>query len=331
MRRRALSLLAAALLAVAPAVARAADCGPASGDVDGDGLCDALDPCGATSVETMLREPDLKLRRLGGHDGDDVVRLKAIVVLADGVSMPDPAVTGLRLQVLAGAFGADDVVLDVAAPGGVRWRVSSPAASWVYRAANPATSAIVNAVIREVPANPAYLAARNLAVSVTARRGTYQATSDLDAHRVTLAFAESGTAALCAVRSLSPWLITGAPGQQPLEAPPWEPSCKLRGHGRSLLCTSGPRVGSCRVSSPGDLMACDAERAAEAEDAQHALDGTYHAGPCSELPGFVGSPGIVCEASATPDDFVVTTSHPGAPEAGVCEWTSGFDPALVCH
>jgi hypothetical protein len=61
--------------------------------------------------------------------------------------------------------------------------------------------------------------------------GAYDSTSNLESHDVTLAFAGSGLAGLCAKQAFSPWLFTGLPDVEPWEALPWRPSASFAATG----------------------------------------------------------------------------------------------------
>jgi hypothetical protein len=317
------------LSAAAAGRARAADCSAAPGDADGDGICDAVDPCVGFGTGWRLREATLKLRKLGGRLEDDTLRFRAILpLLADTVV--DPAATGLRLTVLDNAWTSDDLVLDVAAPGGSGWRVDAGGRSWIYRASDFATSGIKRAMVKEIEANPAYILPRAFLVAIDARRGTYDPTSDLESHYVTLAFAGTGVAEICANQAYYPWLFTGLPGVEPWEALPWQPSCKFRSDGRTLECASGPQVGPCRVSGPGDMMVCDAENAAAAQDRYWIATGTYYSGACTGLPGFTASPNVTCTTTGDATAFSVSTSHVDDVPWFECVWNSRGTPNLAC-
>jgi hypothetical protein len=322
--------LALLVLTGLPVHGHAADCSAGPGDVDGDGVCDAHDPCaGFGGAGIRMRDVSLMLRKLGGRSMDDTVRFRAIVPLGAGVNL-DPSVTGLRLTVLDNAWTSDDLVLDVAAPGGAGWTGSADARSWTYRATDPATSGIKRALVKEVDANPAYVRPRALSVTLDARRGTYDGTSDLESHFVTLAFAGTGTADVCAELPFYPWLFTGLPGVEPWETLPWQPSCKFRSNGRTLECATGPKVGPCRVSIPGDMMVCDAQNAAGAQEQYRNDTGAYFTGSCADLPGFVASPNVTCNTSGSDTGFTVSTFHVDPSQWFECDWNSQGTPNLTC-
>src|SRR5688572_9469487 len=185
------------VLAGSPSPSAAADCASAPGDVDGDGLCDAHDPC---EYGFALREGSLSLRRLGPPAGDDAVRVKGIMPLPERM-VPDPSASGIRIVVLDGSWGENDVVLDVAAAPGPGWRVIVPGRSWSYRASDPASTGITRAVVKEIAPNAAFALPRQYAVVIDARRGTYGVTSDRESHVLSVAFAADGTTDVCAERA----------------------------------------------------------------------------------------------------------------------------------
>jgi hypothetical protein len=287
MKAMAIALL---VLASVPARSDAADCSAGPDDVDADGVCDAHDPCAGLNSGVRLREVSLQLRKLGGRPADDTLRLRAIVPLGNGAGL-DPAATGLRLTVLDNAWTSDDLVLDVAAPGGAGWTANAGGRSWTYRATDSATDGIKRALVKEIDPNPAYASTRALRVSVDARRGTYDETSDLQSHLVSLAFAGTGIADVCAERGFYPWLFTGL---------------------------------------PGDMMICDAQNAANAQELYRAQTGAYYTGSCADLPGFAASPNVTCTTSGSDAGFMVSTSHVDPSQWSACEWNSQSTPTLSC-
>lgn len=275
-----------------------------------------------------LRESEMKLHRLGAPTGDETVRFKAVLALPDPVSF-DPTATGLRLLVLDNNWSSDDVVLDVAAPA-AGWRMSATTGTWSYRGAR-GTNGIVRAVVKRIVANPAFGITRQYAVMIDARRGTYGTTSDLESHFVMLAFATSGLAANCAVQPFYPWLfVNSPPGTPPYEAEDWVPACKFRSDGRTMDCASGPRVGPCRVSMPNDMLLCDVQNAAAAEEQYRTATGSYYSGPCTGMPEFRPSPEVTCTATAGEDAFVVHTTSPQATYPSGCTWDGKSRATLVC-
>lgn len=284
-------------------------------------------PCNLNGY--ALREPVVKVNRLGAPSGDESLRFKAVLALPESASF-DPATTGLRLIMLDNLWGSDDVVLDVAAPSGSAWRTSATG-TWAYRATARGTSGITRAVVKRIAPNLAYVVSKQYSVAIEARRGSYASTSDLESHFLMLAFAATGPTQECAVRPFYPWLLIDAPGGgEPYEAAEWMPACKFRGDGRTLECTSGPRVGPCRVSTPNDLLLCDVQNAAAAEERYRADTGSYYDGPCEGLPGFRPSPDVTCTANATPDGFSIHTTSPKATYLSGCTWDSGPSDNLAC-
>ena len=70
-----------------------------------------------------------------------------------------------------------------------------------------------------------------------------------------------------------------------------------------------------------DLIVCDVLNAARAQELYFTAQGGYFTGACTELPGFVPSPGVFCATTAGGSGFAVTTSHPYATYA-TCVWTT---------
>ena len=97
---------------------------------DGDGVCDADDPCpAAVATET------LKIGKLDGPRGD-TLKLAGEMTVPSFSPPPDPITNGAHLQ-LSGAAGT---ILDVVIPGGAfssgshaGWKVNKAGTTWTYK------------------------------------------------------------------------------------------------------------------------------------------------------------------------------------------------------
>lgn len=139
-----------------------------SPDSDGDGLCDAVDPCEGSVPVSRLR------LRLSGFDtgaGDDQLRFSArLVVPVDAVI--DPRVTGLRVLV-------EDVgtpLVDVTVPPGVYssdtrtgWATRTSGHGFVFASAAPLGGAVDRVTIARRSAGPSDV----VKVSIRGTRGTF--------------------------------------------------------------------------------------------------------------------------------------------------------------
>src|SRR5215831_18171019 len=97
-------------------------------DGDGDGICDADDPCTRAPL-TVVEHPRLKLGRLDTPPGDDTLSFRAnIAALPNAGTDNYPPVDGVRVLL---ETAAQATVLDATIPGGaydattrVGWKVS---------------------------------------------------------------------------------------------------------------------------------------------------------------------------------------------------------------
>jgi hypothetical protein len=131
-------------------------------DGDGDGLCDALDPC---TSGVALTATSVKMGRLTTPPGDDSLSWKGELVLPHPFSPAlDPSTNGIRLLLAQGT----SAVLDVTLAGGLRagsppvgWKVSGNGAKWSYVNASPTPAGgIAKALVQHVASTPGRLKVR---------------------------------------------------------------------------------------------------------------------------------------------------------------------------
>jgi hypothetical protein len=106
--------------------------------------------------------------------------------------------------------------------------------------------------------------------------------------------------------------------------------CALSASGRTLSCAPPPRLRVCR-GDPDTLVRCDLRNVASAQEAQYMSTQQYVTGVCTDVPGFVASPFVVCVTAADGLGFIASTAHLQARQA--CDWRSvpppGTDP-MAC-
>jgi len=181
-------------------------------DLDGDGTCDAQDPCTNLDGERDFASPPrsvVVLDRVHADavTGNDGLKLTASFALPDGRSFADlrPHMRGVRV-VLEGAGGARrlDVTLTAGAYGAATrhgWKPGGAGTAWTYldRRAAPANGIVKLTLTDRSRAS----APRQAKVVVTGRNGAYSVTpADLPLQaRLTLGDAADAAAGLCAESS----------------------------------------------------------------------------------------------------------------------------------
>jgi len=144
-------------------------------DRDGDGLCDADDPCtGAATVD----QPKLTITKLATPPGDDKLAFKGQMMLPFPFSPAlDPGSRGARV-LLEGTAGA---LLDVTIPGGAfdptthtGWRANTAGTAWTYKSPTGVLG-IRKVQVKTVPTQPGLVR-----FAVAGKNGSYPvAPSDL--------------------------------------------------------------------------------------------------------------------------------------------------------
>jgi len=187
-------------------------------------------------------------------------------------------------------------------PGGSGWTHASD--RWVYRDAQGRIGGLRRIVIRQT--------ASDTVTVVVEGRGTYPVDPSSVPPSVALVLDAASTDG-CGVGRFS------------------LSRCAFGNGTRRLACSPLPPIVPCSDPDPNALVACDARNAASVEEAYYASNGTFFAGMCSALPGFMPSPFVSCVTAETSLGYVVATAHPNATVA--CVWTSNpmpGEPHLVC-
>jgi len=292
-------------------------------DADYDGLCDASDACNNGSG-LRIKDGVLKIGGLATAPGDDTIRFAGTFTLPI-VPAIDPASSGIRVTTFA-PFGdpRGSVAVDVTVPGGPLWRASPGGTSWRYHDPAGAAGGITRVAIRLLPPLVPNPRVTKVAFSLSGRRGSYPITPAMvtvdpnsyagSTMQATFTLGSGPTSTLqCASVYYSTIQLT---------------SCRFSASGDGVTCRGPRRVGPCHVGDPDDLVVCDAQDAAQAEEAYFSAHGAYYTGDCRGMPTFVPSPGVTCIAAGYASGFGISTAHPQAYIQ--CLYTSTANPALVC-
>jgi hypothetical protein len=292
--------------------------------------------CANGGWPAQMREPSLKVQRVGNPIGDEKVRFGGVVPVLEG-DVVDPAVSGLWLVVtdhLVYHGSSHTTFVDAAAPAGAGWRANANGTHWRYRAPAGGDGGIRRASVKEVAAKPAWgLRDRAYRVRVTLEPAAFASQTDLEPHWVALGFGSDESTDVCSTRLFYPRVIDLSdldPTIPPWVTPSFWAQCHLSANGAGLACRPPARVGPCRVGDPEDLVLCDALGAGAAQEAHRDRTGSYFEGPCDEIPGFRGSPEVTCSASANGASASVLTSHPQMGMNDGCRWSSESEPNLSC-
>lgn len=252
-------------------------------DSDVDSVCDALDPC-PTPASVLVDDIHLKVIGVTDPPGGQTLRFRGSVTLPGPL---DPPSTGLRL-VVSGEFFRG-IALDLSMPKGGGWTASGNA--WRYGDSD----GLVDAAVHRVDEAGA------TRVVIRSRRGSYVLTRDTFPDKVSLAFASGvPTADQCG----EAWVGRGL--------------CATNGSGSVLSCVPPKPLRVCS-GDPSALVRCNLQNVARAEEVQYAVTGQYVAGACTDVPGFVPSPSVICTTTGDRVDFTAIASHPSLVS---CQWES---------
>lgn len=299
-------------------------------DSDGDGTCDAIDPC-PQGQGTVVKESKLSIARLRTAPGDDTLRFTGVVDVPDRQPMDppiDPSTTGVRLRMVAvDNDGIGTAVLDASLPGGARW--TGRPNKWTYRDPRGEIAGIRRVALKL--GSPIVPTTRLVRVTfvVAGSRGSYVVTPDMVSSAIVQGMPQGN--ALQVVFALGADGSTAGQCGEVWYTTLRNTNCTFATSGDRVTCTGPPPVGPCHVGDPQDLVFCELVTLASAEARYFAAHATYFSGTCADLPGFVPSPGVVCTVAATSLSFVATAAHPSA--YAVCDWRSNPPPNgtnLVC-
>jgi hypothetical protein len=316
MRTGVVVAFALAVLGLAMPAARAACM---HGDVDGDSICDADDPC-RNPEPHALREPRVSISRRLAGTGDALVRFSGIVPLYDDVPA-DPAASGLRLVVREGNGDTSHLVVDVALAPIVSW-AKPRAGEWIHR--DPSVvEGIRSARVREIVPRPAYQAERAYVVTIDARTSRVPALSDALWHHVSLVLDGTHPTARCADQPFRPRLIDAGQTWQL-----WDGRCKTSASG-GMRCRSGRLRSPCRVSRAEDELRCLLADIARGQEVYRAANGRYCSFHCLGLLSSTPPPYATFATIGSIDHFWTIAAHAAAPGI-VCNWESDAMPHLTC-
>jgi hypothetical protein len=272
-------------------------------DKDGDGLCDARDPCDRDRVPLLpVRPSRLQISRLGnGAEGDERYLASATITVAASPPI-DPTTRGLRLVVSEYTYAHRGVLLDAAVPGGPAWNRTTDGTAWSYRDRTGGAGGVTRADVRMLTADPptvaVFLQGRGAVTDLV------QSVFDWPFLSVTLALDAEADTGQCGDSVLT------------------ESRCRFRRTGR-LTCEPPPPIRSC-VGVP-DPLACETRNCASAQEHFFAEWLAYLSGDCAALPGFVSpSPDMIFTTAGSPYDFTVSASDETT--GHYCIWTS--NPAV---
>ena len=301
-------------------------------DRDGDGLCDALDPCDLGNG-VRIKETNLKVRRPLSPQGDDTLRFTGTITVPRAPAI-DPAASGMRLTLYSqqsGPIGEPalfpaTVISDATLPGGERWRRSMSGGTFRYRDPSGEAGGITRARIRLLAPLVPSANLMKVAFYIVGRRGDYAITPAMVDWGVS-----TGGGSLMISIALGDLSPTNQQCGQTVYFAENATHCTFTASGGAVECTGPPAVGPCHLGDPDDLMVCDLLDAVRSQVRYFSLNGTYFTGSCTALPGFVPSPGVTCATTGTATEFWVTTSHPSATRA-FCDWSSSAPSGqnLVC-
>jgi hypothetical protein len=260
-------------------------------DADGDTVCDALDPC-TSPAAVQVDAARVRITRRGGD---------AVLVFRASLDLPaaglDPASSGVRLVV--SQIYSLGIVLDLTVPGGPGWRATSEGATWRYRDPSGQIDGVTAVTVRRSPLTGA------VAVTIRGRHARYPLMREALPAKLAVTFAPGVPETDQCGES---WLARSL--------------CTTDSSG-GLDCVPPVPIRPCS-GDPNQLVRCDLRNAASAQEWRFITTGEYLAGDCRELPGFIGSPGVVCTTASAGITFSAVTAHGSATQA--CAWVSDPPP-----
>lgn len=253
-------------------------------------------PSECDGLPAQLRNVEVALRRLGSSSAS--ARFVATLPVSPAATF-EPAATGMRF-----GFGSLNPVADLiqlTVPGGAGWTMRGPE-HWVYKAL--VSSGVKRMSIKRIESSPVYETDRAYAITVDAVGLTLPPLSETEAYQAHVGLLDGSRqcGALTFFR-----LDLGRPAGW--KAPAWERRCRSGALGRTMRCETGRPLGTCRVSSPEDMVRCDALQVDAAQATYLAEHGTYFGGACADLPGVSLSPVVGCYMAVEGSEFVATLHH----------------------
>jgi len=299
-------------------------------DRDWDGICDAIDPCDGNAGGVSIKDSRLAISRLSTPPGDDVLRFTGTITVWNDPPI-DPSVSGVRLLMFTPPFDPHGVpVAEVVVPAGAQWR-QGRSGTWRYRGAADEASGITRVDVRlSAPLYPSPHLTK-VTFRVAGRRGSFPVTPDMVTSFIPPGGLPQGSALQVTFALAPPGTSTSRQCGDVYYTTLRPTNCRFNVSEDQVACSGPPPVGPCHLGDANDLVLCDLLNAADAETRYFADHATYLSGPCSILPGFVGSPGVTCTAYTSGTQAWVSTSNPSATYLG-CTWSSdpGANPAIVC-
>jgi len=308
---------------------RAAECG--NGIVDAGEACDYLDLSRSAHWQCCTRSCELVSTDRGdpcdaGRWCDDVAPFSVLerrgvqltvatesrtgrgTLRIDGVAGLPPAgirpdVTGIEVSV-RGRF-ADELLMHAVLPGGIGWHVGPRGDAWSYRDPRGTAGPITHVILRSLRGTP-----DRLKVAV-------------EANRAHLGLRAADLAAWKMLRMtvlLDPHTV-GTRSCVEAYFPTWDASaCRIARRGHAVRCVAPGPLPRCRPDTPDRAVRCTVREAAYGQELLFAATGSYAPTRCTDLPGFVPLPGVVCVTAVGTPSFEVLAAHPDSTFAHGCRW-----------
>jgi cysteine-rich repeat protein len=188
-------------------------------DTDGDGVCDADDPC--TGL-TVVAKPTIVIGNLHTPPGDDTLSFKGQITLPAPFSPPiDPVTKGVRILI----DDTQGTVLDATIPGGAfdlltktGWKVNKAGTTWTYRNGLGGILGIFRVTVKIVNETSGLIE-----FSVSGKNGSYPVPPANLPLRATLVID-------------APLATTGQCGEARFPGPSPTPTCNFSVSGKTLTC-----------------------------------------------------------------------------------------------
>lgn len=297
-------------------------------DRDFDGVCDAKDGCDNYALTARIKEPSVQVDGIGTPPGDDVLKLRGRITVRNTPAI-DPGAQGMRLTITdqpSSGFLEGRPVFDVVLPGGARWTRRGD--YWTYKDRAGSAGGITRVGVRLRPSIIPSSRWIDVVFVLEGHRGAHAITPDMVTSVIENDQPPVGRALLVQVAFVTPETPANATCGFRYFTTLLDTACRFGTGGSRVTCEGPPIGGPCRVGDPDDQIVCDLVNVAAAEARWFAREGTYFSGTCDDLPGVVGSPGVVCTVAGTATEFSANASHPLG--FRICTWSSASTPNLVC-